>query len=479
MNTKKLFENINYKGTLPDCEVFHITQDSRKVQQGSIFVCSKGVSSDGHKYANKAVELGAVLIVCEYSLGLKNEVIVENGRKAFALLSQNFFDNPQKKLKLIAVTGTNGKTTVTSIIKQILELQGYKCGLIGTIQCEIDKMILPSKFTTPEAWDISMLFNRMVNANCEYVVMEASSQALAQYRLYGLNFECGVFTNLSQDHLDYHITMENYFLAKAKLFDKCKNIIINIDDDYGKRLQKMFENKNIITFSANGEKAQFSAKKSLLEIGKVNYLLTKENQNYDITFSMPGKFSIANSLACIGVLTSLNIPMQNIVPSLSKCKGVKGRSEILYDKEFTIICDFAHTGDGIENILKGIKPFVKNKLIVLFGCAGERDAVKRPEMSKAVVSYANTIILTSDNPRGEDEQKIIDDALPIIENSNLEYYVEKDRAKALQIAFNLLTTGDVLVLCGKGHEDYQALNKYTIYFDEHKFVSDWINSRNI
>ncbi|MEG2054300.1 MAG: UDP-N-acetylmuramoyl-L-alanyl-D-glutamate--2,6-diaminopimelate ligase, partial [Oscillospiraceae bacterium] len=387
MTTEKIFNNISYTGTLPTGEVTGVTQDSRKVQKGSIFVCVKGKTSDGVTFAKTALEKGAICIVTQENQGLENEVTVKDARICYALLCANFFENPAKDLKLIALTGTNGKTTVTTVIKQILENAGFKCGLIGTIKSEIDQMELPAKYTTPEAWDLNALFARMKSAGCEYVVLEASSQALDQQRLYGLQFVCGVFTNLTQDHLDYHGTMENYFLAKAKLFPNCKKIVVNIDDEYGVRLCEMFSDKEIITYSDNKDTADYTAKNVQLSAGGVKFAMVSKGSINRVSFPMPGDFSVHNAMAAALAAISVGVNGDKVCKALEGCKGVKGRCEVLYGGKFTVICDFAHTGDGIEKILSSVKPFVKGRLIALFGCAGERDAKKRPLMSGAVVKY--------------------------------------------------------------------------------------------
>ncbi len=475
MTVYEIFSGIEYTGKLNNMQVTGVTQDSRKVQKGSIFVCTVGRTSDGHSFAKLAVEKGAICVVCEKSVGLDCEVIVKNSRIAYSLLCQNFFDNPAKKLKLIAVTGTNGKTTVTTVIKQVLEFAGEKCGLIGTIKSEIDTMQLPSKFTTPEAWDLNALFSRMQQAGCEYVIMEASSQALDQLRLYGFNFEIGVFTNLTQDHLDYHGSMENYFLCKTMLFENCEKIIVNIDDDYGKRVLQMFSDKQIISYSDKQSDADYTANSIVLEAGYVKFNMVSKNEIQKIKFPMPGAFSVHNALAAAITSICLNTTPDVVSKALESCKGVCGRGEVLYSGDFTVICDYAHTGDGIEKILSSIKPFTKGRLIALYGCAGERDAVKRPLMSMAVVKYADIAVLTSDNPRKENPYDIIKDAEGVLKDSKKEYYVEVERRTALRLALGLLQKDDVLVLCGKGHEDYQVIDGVTIYLDEHKIVREWVD----
>ncbi|MEG0166816.1 MAG: UDP-N-acetylmuramoyl-L-alanyl-D-glutamate--2,6-diaminopimelate ligase [Ruthenibacterium sp.] len=479
MKPQELFEGIAYEGILPQEDITLVTQDSRRVAPGAVFVCAKGQLSDGHDYAQKAIDAGASCVVTEHALHLAHEITVENGRKAYALLCANFFGNPAKKLRLAAVTGTNGKTTVSTLIKQILEQNGHKVGLIGTIHTEIDTMEVPAKYTTPEAWDLHALLARMVAAGCDMAVMEASSQALDQMRLWGLTFEVGVFTNLTQDHLDYHKTFENYFAAKKSLFAQVKTVIANVDDMYGRRIAADSTAEQIITISAKDDTADYTAHNLELSAAGVKFEMVGKNFIQRIKFPMPGDYSVYNALCAAAAAIAMGIAPANTAKALSTSHGVRGRCEVLYHGDFTILCDFAHTGDAIEKALAGIAPFVKNRFLVLFGCAGERDAKKRPLMSAAVVKYADFAILTSDNPRKENPYDIIKDAEPTLKAAKLPYLVEVERRAALHKALEMLETGDVLMLCGKGHEDYQVIDGVTIYLDEHRIVTDWLRSKNL
>ena len=479
MDLRQLFEGVAYHGDLPQGEVTLVTQDSRKVAPGAVFVCTKGRSFDGHAYAQKALDAGACCVVTERPMGFEREVQVENGRKAYALLCQNFFGRPAERLHLVAVTGTNGKTTVTTLIKQILEQVGCKVGLIGTIHTEIDTMEVPAKFTTPEAWDLAALMARMEKAGCSYVVMEASSQALDQLRLWGLHFDVGIFTNLTQDHLDYHGTFEIYFTAKKSLFAQVKTMVVNLDDPYGKRLIKETCTENVITFSSNDDEADYTARNIELSASGVRFEMVGTGFIQRVKFPMPGDYSVHNALAAAAGVIALGVDPHTAAKALTSTRGVRGRCEVLYHGEFTILCDFAHTGDAIEKVLSGLAPFAKGRLIALFGCAGERDAKKRPLMGEAVVKYADFAILTSDNPRKENPYDIIGDVEPILKASGKPYLVEVERRTALQKALMMLRAGDVLVLCGKGHEDYQAIDGVTIYLDEHRIVREWLQMKHL
>ncbi len=480
MQSSVLFQDIPYTGTLPSLEVTAVTNDSRRVQPGSVFVCTVGRSFDGHNYAAKALENGAALVVSERPLGLgPREVCVENGRKAYAELCGAFFGHPGRQLRLVAVTGTNGKTTVTTLIKQILEADGHRCGQIGTIHTMIDTMELPAKYTTPEAWDLQMLLAKMVASGCDVAVMEASSQALDQLRLHGLHFECGVFTNLTQDHLDYHGDMESYFAAKASLFAHCDTVIYNKDDAWACRLPALYPHKRCVSFSAGDDTADFTARNVELGAGGVRFALVGDRSIQRIRFGMPGAFSVHNAMAAALVGLQMGVPSDLVARALQNSHGVRGRCEVLYHGAFTVICDYAHTGDGIEKILSSLRPFAQGRLVALFGCAGQRDAAKRPQMAAAVLRYADSIVLTSDNPRREDPQAIIDQVEPLLRAGGKPYLVEVERRRAVRAALEQLADGDVLVLCGKGHEDYQVIDGVTIYLDEHRIVQDWLREKGL
>ncbi len=479
MLSTKLFADISYTGALPVTEVTAITNDSRRVAPGSVFVCTVGRTSDGHRFAAQALEKGAALVVTERPLGLAAEVCVTNGRIAYAQLCSAFFDHPARKLRLVAVTGTNGKTTVTTVIKQILEAAGHKVGLIGTIHTMIDQTELPAKYTTPEAWDLHMLLSRMAAAGCDCAVMEASSQALDQLRLYGLRFECGVFTNLTQDHLDYHGDMETYFAAKATLFENCDTVIYNKDDSWACRLPDMVDKKRCISFSNGDDSADFTARSVQLSPGGVHFAMVGPRSIQRISFPMPGAFSVANAMAAALVGLSMGVTPQVVANALQRSAGVRGRSEVLYNGDFTVLCDYAHTDDSIRKILSGVRPFTKGRLVALYGCAGERDTTKRPKMTAAVLEYADLVVLTSDNPRREDPEAIIAMVEPLLRESGKPYIVEAERRRGVNAALEALRPGDVLVLCGKGHEDYQVIDGVTIYLDEHRIVSEWLAKKGL
>lgn len=480
MEYRELLSGINYSGAPPAGTAAGIAQDSRRVIPGGVFVCIQGRGFDGHAFAQKALEAGAGMVVSQRPLGLPGEVTVPDTRAAYAIMSQNFFGRPAEKLTLIAVTGTNGKTTVASVLRQTLEGMGIKCGLIGTIGSEFAGVQVPAKFTTPEAWDMAALLSRMVNAGCTHVVMEASSQALAQGRLYGLHFALGIFTNLSLDHLDYHGGMEEYFAAKRSLFLHSDAMLCNMDDEYGRRLLgdaglcgPAGRLKSCRGFSVQSDAADFTARSVDLRADGVRFGFLGEGFLERVAFSIPGEYSVGNAMAAGAAAVMLGYPSGQVAEALSAVKGVRGRCEVLYSGDFTVICDFAHTADAIDKLLGSLRPFAKNRMVVLFGCAGDREATKRPAMSEAALRWGDAIYLAADNPRCEDPMKTMTDAEAPLKAGGKPYTLEVDREKATHMALDSLGPGDMLVLCSKGHEDYQVMDGFTLFYDERQILKEW------
>lgn len=478
MLLSSLLTGVSYQGKFEDREVVAIETDSRKVIPGTVFVCVTGVHTDGHDYAAGALDKGAIGVITQKDLGLKNQILVENSRKALAVVCANFHGNPSKELKLIAITGTNGKTSCTYIIKDILEYAGFQTGLIGTIKNQIGNMDLPAKYTTPEPFELNALLKKMLVNGCSHVVMEVSSHALDQLRVYGLQFESVLFTNLTQDHLDYHKTMENYYLAKREAFLMAKNSVINIDDEWGKRLQTEV-NDNVVTYSLEDNHADFVAKNIEYTKSGVQFELLSGDTIKRVNFPMPGEFSVYNALGSVAAAVQAGVSLPVAVEGVNRSHGVKGRSEVLYDGDFTIICDYAHTADGLEKILKAIKPYCKGRLMTLFGCAGERDWTKREKMGETVGKYSDFVILTSDNPRKENPLEILQHAIPGIEKTGTPYKAIADRYGAVLWAIENIAKDDILLLAGKGHEDYQVLYSATIFFDEHKIVRELLEKKGL
>ena len=471
----KLYELIKdtAETVLDDIEISSVTDDTRKVTEGCLFVCVKGGSFDGHSAAAEMLEKGAAAVVCQHDLGLGDrQILVSDTRRAYGRLCAAWFGHPEKKLKMIGVTGTNGKTTITNVIKHILTSVGHKTGLVGTIQNEIGDEVIHTDNTTPMAYDFMSLLDRMVREDCEYVVMEVSSFGLVQNRIGPSWFDIAVFTNLTQDHLDYHKDMEDYFQAKKMLFDICDTAIINIDDSYGRRLLD----------EADCEKYSFSVKQSAdyyadgikIKSTGSSFWFCHGDKSYLVRTRIPGLFNVSNLTAVTAVCMRAGIPMEKIICAISGYNGVKGRCEVIpTGRDFTVICDYAHTPDALENILRSVKEYTDGRLICLFGCGGNRDAAKRPKMAKAAASYADRLIVTSDNPRNEDPELIIKDILAGLENSTVPYDVVTDRREAIYHALKIAEKGDIIVLAGKGHEDYQILaGMEHIHFDEREIVAE-------
>lgn len=452
-----------------DTQITEVVTDTRKVKDGVLFVCIAGEHFDPHNVAADIIKNGAVAIVCQRDLGIENQYVVENTRNALSLIASNFYGNPTKDLKLIGVTGTNGKTTSTYILKHALEALGKVVGLIGTIEYDTGFRRIHATNTTPEPMQLQAVFSEMADAGCEYVVMEASSQALAQGRLYGEHFAGAIFTNLTEDHLDYHKTKENYFLAKKMLLDNSDVAIVNDDDEAGKRLIEM-QPCRVKGYSLCGE-SDYNAENIKLSAFSVSYWAEFDKKAFLVRFPMAGEYSVKNSIGVLALLCELGFEPKKIIDALIDCQGVRGRNEIIpTGRDFNIICDFAHTPDALRKILTQTKQFTKGKLYCLFGAAGERDAVKRPLMGDVAATLCDYIILTSDNPANEDEQRIADDVMKGIKNHETPYTVILDRIEAINYAVGLLKSGDVLVLAGKGHEDYQQIGNEKIPFDEREIV---------
>ena len=472
---------MKLKDILPSCtkdiEITNLTCDSREVEKGSCFVCISGAKEDGHEYAQSAIEKGAAAIICEKDIGFDNQVIVDNARITFAQMAAAFYNNPAKKLKLIAVTGTNGKTSVTYIIKSILENLGKKVGLIGTIQNLIGNRAVEAKNTTPSPLELNKLFSEMVEEGCEYAVMEVSSHALDQNRVYGLEFEVAVFTNLTRDHLDYHITMENYLLAKKKLFSMCKTAVVNADDKYSDDLIKDL-NCKIITYSAKEDTTTYSAKGINFKARGVDYEFVGFNVISSIKFAIPGKFSVYNSMSAIISLMELGFNIEDITKAITSVRGIKGRAEIVQtDTPYTVVIDYAHTPDGLLNILSTFKDCPKNRLVCVFGCGGDRDKTKRPIMGEIASRNSDYVIVTSDNPRSEEPLSIIKDIVAGMKNTVTPYKIVVNRAEAIKYALDNAKEGDIIVLAGKGHETYQILDYGTIHLDEREIVADVLKEK--
>ncbi|NLZ45116.1 MAG: UDP-N-acetylmuramoyl-L-alanyl-D-glutamate--2,6-diaminopimelate ligase [Clostridiales bacterium] len=465
-----------------DFEVTEICWDNRKdIKKDGIFVCIEGETFDGHSAAKAMLKKGARAVVVEKDLGLKEQILVNDTREALAKLSSNWFSNPEKSLKLIGITGTNGKTTIATTIKKVLCKLGYKTGLIGTCDVEIGDEIWKgerSNPTTPEPYELFEIFRYMADGNCEYVVMEVSSQGLDQKRVSGLRYNVSAFTNLTQDHLDVHGTMENYYKAKKLLFDISDVAVINIDDNWGARLVNEVPCKTV-SFS-NKEKADYMASDIKLSVKGCEYKVADDEGIFDVYFGIPGEFNVSNSLGVIACCSQLGLATEKVVQVLKTTDGIAGRAEIVsFDTNYTIIRDYAHSPDAVEKILETMRECTNGRVVCLFGCGGNRDAKKRPLMAKAAAKYSDFCIVSSDNPRNEDPDEIIKEILVGFEGETTPYIAITDRREAIKWAIDNAQKDDIIAIVGKGHEDYQVLkNNVKIHFDEKEIVEEILNEIN-
>lgn len=482
---------INEKDITKDIEITGVSYNSKTIRKGEIFVCLKGEHSDGHDYAKMAVENGAAALFCEKELPFEiPQIIVESTRHQIADIAAAFYGYPSKKINLIGVTGTNGKTTVTHLIQRIVEEakpnQGG-CALIGTLGYKLSNKDTyhDAKHTTPQAPELQKTLKMICEEKINYVAMEVSSHALEQNRAGGCDFDGAVYTNLTQDHLDYHITMNNYFEAKALLFRGLKKggfAVINNDDEYAEKFKSVVpdgvkvytygikNNADItasdIDFSIHG--AKFNCKIPSLRNSESPTKSVQESKTVPVNLQMNGMFSVYNALAALTAGIAMGFDADVCIKALEETKSVDGRFEIVNKKPLVIV-DYAHTPDGLENVLKAARELTPkdSNLVCMFGCGGDRDATKRPKMGKIADENADIVVVTSDNPRSEDPQLIISDILAGIKSVNTQkVYVEPDRRTAISMLKNIAKENDVVVLAGKGHEDYQILKDKTIHFDD-------------
>jgi len=476
MKLSKVLEGLEYEllqGDF-DIEVNKLEYDSRKIEQGDAFFCIKGYQTDGHKYAEGAAKNGAKAIICMDAVGEIpgcTIIRVNDSRKAMAIAGANYYGRPADRMKLIGVTGTNGKTTTTFMIKSILEAAGFKTGIIGTIANYIGNRKIEASRTTPESLELHKLFSDMAAEGVQYCIMEVSSHSLYLDRVYGLEFTQGIFTNLTQDHLDFHKTFENYYKAKQILFDNSLNSVLNIDNEYGRRLLNDVKS-SITTYSAEGE-ADVKARNLDLHSRGVQFDLEYKGEKKTVNINVPGKYNVENALGSAAACLADGISLEIVKEGLEKMLCVPGRCEIVnqgYNLGFDIIVDYAHTPDGLENILKTAREFTEKRLISVFGCGGDRDRTKRPIMGNIGTELSDIAIITSDNPRTEDPAEIIKDVVAGIKKDN--YIVVENRKEAIRKSIEIAQKGDVIVIAGKGHEDYQILNTGKIHFDEREVVKE-------
>ena len=478
-------ENLKVRGNL-DINIESIKNNSKDVKENDLFVAIKGFDFDGHSHIAEAVENGATAIIAEqgeFTKEMLNKVpenitliLAENTRYALAISACNFYENPSKKFKLIGVTGTKGKTTTTYMIRDILEKQGIKVGLIGTVASYVgNKKVANNENTTPESLKLQEIFSKMVEEKCEVVVMEVSSQSLKLDRVAGCDFDIGIFTNLAEDHISEkeHPDMEDYFKSKVKLFKMCKKGYINADDVYAVTIPKMVPECNISTYGIDNY-CNLLAKDITVTNQYVDFKVKIGDRNERIKVSIPGRFSVYNSLAAIAVAIQFGCSSENIKEALLNIR-VPGRSELVDNKlGLTIMIDYAHTPESLEKILSSVKIYTKGRVISVFGCGGDRDKYKRPMMGEVSGRVADYTIITSDNPRTEKPEDIVNDIEAGIKKTNGKYECIIDRKEAIKKAIKMANKKDIIVLAGKGHEQYQEINKKRYPFDENKIVNEII-----
>ncbi len=481
MDLSTIIKNIKVDEVLNfnDIDIKGISYNSNTINSHEIFVCLKGEHVDGHNFAQSAFEKGAVALMCERPLNIEiPQLIVKSTQESIADLAAIFYHNPSFELNLMGVTGTNGKTTVCHLVQKIFEHARKKCALIGTLGYKLSSKddYLEAKHTTPQAPQMQQTLQKILKSDVLNVITEVSSHALEQFRVKNCKFSGAIFTNLTQDHLDYHITMENYFNAKAKLFKSLKGdsfAIINIDDKYSKRLIEVIDNGvNVLTYGVKN-KADLMAKNVEFMPDGVKFDCVYRDKKVNFKLHLNGMFSVYNSLAAIGTAILNNIELEIVKEALEDTRSVAGRFEIVRTNPMVIV-DYAHTPDGLENILRAARELTpKNgNLICMFGCGGNRDCTKRPKMGKIAQQLCDKIVITSDNPRQEDPQQIITDILSGLSLINPKtVFVEADRHLAIKLLKDISNENDVLVLAGKGHENYQILADKTIHFDDREEVS--------
>ena len=474
-------EGLKAKGSL-DLDISSVECDYREVKEGSLFVAIKGYEADGHTFINKAIENGAKAIIFEEGTDYKlfanikdvTLIMAPNTRLALSLCSCNFFDNPSKKMKIIGITGTKGKTTTSFMIKSILEKQGKKVGLIGTIAIYVgDKLIKNSDRTTPESNKLQQILAMMYKVGIEVVVMEVSSQSLKLNRVAGIDFYAGIFTNFSEDHISKteHENVQDYFESKIKLFETCKYAFVNADSIYTEKILENIKSQEVYTYGIDNY-CNLLAKDITVTNVSADFKVKIKDRNDRVKVSIPGRFSVYNALAAISVARLFGTTPEQIKEALETIK-VAGRSELVDNKkELKIMIDYAHTPDSLKSILETVKTYTIGRVICVFGCGGDRDSIKRPQMGEISGRLADYTIITSDNPRTEDPEKIIKEIEKGIKKTKGQYECITDRREAIKKAIIMANKKDIIVLAGKGHETYQEINKEKIAFDERIIVKD-------
>ena len=473
MKLTELLANVQVLETNLDThmDIEFVTSDSRQVREKSLFVAVNGFAVDGNRFIPMALQKGAVAIVtAQKPEGDIPYVLVSNDRLALATIGTNYFGHPAESMTMIGVTGTNGKTSTTWLLKQVLErVTGKKVGLVGTMANYIGQEELATDRTTPESIQLQELFARMRDAGCGYAVMEVSSHALMLDRVAGIRFDVAAFTNLTQDHLDFHKTMEAYCDAKAMLFARCRKAVVNADDPWAKRI---VQDCAVPVLESGLHTGDLRAEDVEMFAGGIRFTAVYGDEKVAVSVPIPGKFTVYNVLSVLGIALQLGISLSDAAGALTDVQGVKGRVEVVPTpgKDYTVLIDYAHTPDGLENVLSSVKGFCKGRLIAVFGCGGDRDRTKRPIMGALGVKIADLAVITSDNPRTEDPCAIIEDVAAGVGDAK-NYVVIENRLEAIHYAMDIAEKDDIIVLAGKGHETYQEIMGVKHHFDEREAVA--------
>lgn len=476
MKLKELLSKIEYtsKDDLSAIDIKGVVSNSKNVKKGDLFVAVKGENFDGHNFVTEAIKKGAAAVLSQAPVNFKGiaNILVKDSREALAALSSMIFDEPSKKIRLVGVTGTNGKTTISFLINEILELAGIKSGLIGTVEYRLGDRIIPSDFTTPDAWQINQILDAMLKNSLRYCVMEVSSHSLDQKRVDALMFDCAIFTNLSHDHLDYHKNFDDYSLAKLKLFEKLPAeavAIVNSDESFAEKIKKNTSAK-VLSYSI-AEKSEITVSEYDWDINGIRAKVSTPKGTFDIISPLKGLFNLYNILAAVAFGINKDIDREVIKEAIARFSGAPGRLEkIDCARDFNLFIDYAHTPDALIKVLATLKKVTEGKLILVFGCGGNRDRLKRPKMGKVGTLYADYSIITSDNPRQEEPADIIEDILLGIEQRKDNFKVVLDRADAIKQAIAMACPGDTVLIAGKGHEKYQIVKDKKLSFDDREIA---------
>ena len=473
MKLSALLAGLEYTLTGPDVDLSDFQYDSRRIQPGEGFICLVGTATDGHRYIRQAEQAGAAALIVEHPVEshLPQAVVAET-RKAMSVMAEHYYGDPADGISMIGVTGTNGKTTTTYMIKAILTRENQKTGLIGTVAHLAGEENLGASMTTPEPKELQGLFRRMADRRCENIVMEVSSHALSQGRVYGVEFDVAVFSNLTQDHLDYHGDMETYASEKKKLFRQCRHAVINRDDPYGAYMAKGLDVP--VTYYGIGEPCDVYATDVITHADGVEYTLHVGEKTRHIRVGIPGRFTVYNSLAAIGACLCHGLGLDEVAEGASAIQGVPGRAEVVPTPGtgYTVLLDYSHTPDSLKNILETAREFTRGRIITVFGCGGDRDPQKRPMMGRVAGELSDYCVVTSDNPRTEDPMAIIRAILPGVEETGCPHAVVENRREAIRHAMICAKQDDVILLAGKGHEPYQEIGHVRHPFDEKIVVAE-------